>query len=157
VTRAGNRDLYGWDFYEGGSEYCASWTGVLGDTVVPVDRIRTDAVPVATFELSLAWLNDVVTTASLIEFDLLSQAHVAIATHDRASAVVAGWTVCELSLNDLYRQQQLPNADPSASTMMNRLEQKGALRPETKQRLDIVRKQRNKRSGCTEAKNRLRA
>lgn len=144
VTRIGNRDLYRWDRNEDGSEYWESWTGILRDTVTPVDRVRTDTVPVNAFELSLAWLNDVVNAEGLIEFDLLSQAHAAVATHDRASAVVAGWTVCELGLNHLYRQQPLPGGTPTAEVMMDRLEQIGALGPETTKRLAVVRNRRNK-------------
>jgi hypothetical protein len=146
VARVGRRDLYSWDHDESGSEYWASWTGVLCDTVTPADRVRTGTVPIATFERSLASLDHVMTAGSLslIQFDLLSQVHAAVATHARASAVVAGWTVCELSLNQLNNclQQPLPpdrgKTTPNVKRVMNRLEQDGDLDPGTKQRLRDV-------------------
>lgn len=148
VTRVGNRDLYGWDRDEDGTEYWSSWAGTLRDTVTRVDQSRTGSVPVAAFERSLTWLDDVVTNSSLIEFDLLSQAHAAIATHDRASAVVAGWTVCELSLNHLNNrlQQPLPalhGKTPNAKKLMDHLMKAGALDPMTRTRLHDVCDQRN--------------
>ena len=141
ATRIASRDLYKWDLYDGEEEYWYSSAGALLDTIVPADRLRTDSVPIAAFKLSLEWLDLAARADSLIEFDLLSQAHVAVSTHDRASAVVAAWTICELSLNHLNNDlpQPLPptgrHTTPNAKRLIDHLERAGRLDPDVKRRL----------------------
>jgi hypothetical protein len=103
VARVHATDLYRFDYpNEGG---VGIWYRPLEDelptAVTVADRARFGVMPIETFDLSLDWLDAVVANDALIEFDLLNQTQAALATHDYALAVVAGWTVCELRVRAL--------------------------------------------------------
>jgi hypothetical protein len=103
VTRVHSTDLYRFDYPDVGGEgfWYRPLEDVLPNMVTVADRARFGVMPTETFELSLKWLDAVVGSGSLVEFDLLNAAQSATATHDYALAVVAGWTVCELRVRAL--------------------------------------------------------
>jgi hypothetical protein len=145
VMRVHERDLYRFDYPDdGGDGYWYRPYGELLPTDVTFgDRARFGTMPTATFELSLDWLDAVVATGTLIEFDLLNQTQAGLATHDYALAVVAGWTVCELRARALGAGVPGGNAR-DVSKVCDALEQHGMVSGSLAQRMGILRKRRNK-------------
>lgn len=145
VTRVNIFDLYRYDYPDESSDgRWYRWYGaVLPKTVTLADRLRVGIMPATTFNLSLEWLQTVVANEALIEFDLLNQAQTALSTHDYALTVVAGWTICELRIRSLM--SQLSSTMPSsASKVIKALKQHGLLSQAQVERLDDVRRCRNK-------------
>jgi hypothetical protein len=141
VTRVNAFDLYSFEYPDdcGGG----TWYGPLGEmlpsAITLADRRRIGVMPITTFELSLDWLQAVVERGALIEVDLLNQAQAALATHDYALAVVAGWTICELRIS---RLSQLPGKE-SAKKKIEALRQSGVIAEALADRLHGLRNHRN--------------
>jgi hypothetical protein len=98
VTRVHYADLYHEDYPDEGGPvvWIRPMEGFLPTIVTMADQRRIGVVKAKTFDTSLDWLEVVIARDMLIEFDLLNQTLSALATHDHALAVAAGWTICEL-------------------------------------------------------------
>lgn len=111
VQRVLERDLYRFDYpdpEDGGEGYWYRPTGEhLPDHITGYDSKRVGTVHLDALDLSLNWLDAVITTDSLLEFDLLNQTQFAAGGHDYALAVTAGWTICELELQALARKYEI--------------------------------------------------
>jgi hypothetical protein len=145
VTRVNVFDLYRYDYPDASSDgRWYRWFGAaLPNTVTSADRLRAGVMSATTFNLSLEWLQAVVVNDALIEFDLLNQAQVALSTHDYALTVVAGWTICELRIHSLM-SQVFGKIPQNASEVIKVLHRHGLLSQAQVERLDDVRKCRNR-------------
>lgn len=141
VTRIQAADLYGYVHPDEGTN--SLWYRGIGaalpSSVTSADRHRIATVPIATFEMSLDWLERVIASNALIQFDLLNQAQAALGTHDYALAVVVGWTVCELRLRALVPDPSIRNA----KRLINAASEHGLISRSVADRLHSVRDQRN--------------
>lgn len=145
VTRVLVADLY---IYQPRDEECDGlWYREMGaslpSSVTLVDRRRTATVRVTTFEMSLDWLDRVIASDALIEFDLLNQAQTALNTHDYVQAVVAGWTGCEFRLRAQASSACIGNSHASIAHIINALRDGGLISQSIADRLHKVRRQRN--------------
>jgi len=148
VERIHDSNLYRFDYPDdpslGGFWYHSTGQR-LPDHITASDTRRIGTCPLPAFELSLSWLEDVVKADTLVEFDLLNQTHAAVLTHDYGLAVTAGWTVCELRIRALARQDPMlmtKVGDP-ANKLVAALEQSGAISGSTAGRLTALRRRRN--------------
>jgi hypothetical protein len=147
VRRVTDRDLYRFDYPDDSAE--GVWFRPPGerlpDTVTALDRERLGVTPLATFSLSVDWLELVLQADALIDFDLLNQTQSALRTHDYCLAVVAGWTACELRLRALARTFPLPglSTKSTAEEVCRVLADGGHLAPELTPRLATLRQRRN--------------
>ena len=104
-----------------------------------------DALGLAVAETSLDWLDAVVANHALVDFDRLNQAQDALGTHDFSAAVGALWQICESRLHELAVKHQLNlEVRINVSKLCKRLEQSQLLATDLKNRLDVVREERNR-------------
>jgi hypothetical protein len=146
VARIRASDLYRRDYPD--ESETAFWyrplEGPLPTTVTMPEKARIGVTESRTFEISLDWLDTVIGSDLLIEFDLLNQAMAALATHDYPLTVVAGWTVCELRVRSIGVTSGVPGGtDSKIFKVCNALRDAGLLTPEITDRLHTLRKQRN--------------
>jgi hypothetical protein len=103
-----------------------------------------DALGIAAVETSLDWLDAVVENDALVDFDRLNQAQDALGTHDFSTALGALWQICESRLHKLAAQHQLRvDARIGVKDLCKRLEHHQLLATDLKNRLDVVREERN--------------
>jgi hypothetical protein len=146
VVRVHERDLYRHDYPEGPGDgyWYRKLSGTLPTHITIADRQRFGSLPINMFEESLEWLEQVIQADALIEFDLLNQIQEALATHDYALAVVAGWTICELRARALARVAPRVKGENNISKVCEALVNAGLMDRALFSRLDRLRSGRNK-------------
>lgn len=145
VVRVNERDLFRFDYHEegGGGYWFQPFGNGLPAEVTVNDRNRFGVLPTGTVDLALEWLDVVVASDALIEFDLLNQTQAAVSTHDYALAVVAGWTICELRTRALAAGLPGVGVKSKAGEVCDQLERLGQLPSGVVARLHGIRARRN--------------
>jgi hypothetical protein len=108
VSEVDEHDLLGWEFDEetGEGYWCSSRHGAVGHVVTAADRDRAGFVHTETFEMSLAWLDDVVNDTcgrrAPAPLRRIRPGH-CLTTNRRATAERAGWPLNERSTKSRRR------------------------------------------------------
>ena len=147
VARVRSSDLYRVDYEDGSATpfWYRPMEGPLPKVVSMAEFGRIGVLELATLQLSLAWLDDVVAQARLMDFDLLNQTMAALATYDYALTVVAGWTVCELAVRRRGKARGISRRHmQNVDRLCDRLGQLNDLSASQVTQLGALRRSRNK-------------